>query len=151
MTGWRYLDGDQASGIFLAMVRERLQAAKYAILGLTVTCLTGGPVISAVHAKSCDRAQRPCKPVHQPHSRSQPAERILQSLVTPQVAKLEIRRGGPSDRRIEIPQEALGVESSTINLPLVLRPADSWLASKSPRVAPSPPFDALAPPIGESL
>lgn len=119
------------------MPRDPLQAVRFAMLGLTVTCLTGGPVISAAHAKSWERAQRSTKPLLRPHG--QAPDRPSRSLVAPQVAK-------PVERNLETPQEALGSET------LSATPTAPWAWSvhgtvnQSPRVAPDPPFDALAPP-----
>lgn len=119
------------------MPRDRLATTRFAVLGLTVTCFTGGPVISAVYAKSWARAQRPAKPsgrAGQSHSESSARE-----LVAPQVAK-------PIERTLETPQEILAAEFT---------PARSvapcgWTVCVTvvEPILPTthPPFDALAPP-----
>jgi len=120
------------------MPRDRLATARFAVLGLTVTCLTGGPVISAVYAKSRARAQRPVKPT----GRAGPnhSERSTLELVAPQVAK-------PIERTLETPQETLAAEIA----PVIQEVPTGWI---SPIIAvegalptASPPFDALAPPV----
>ena len=131
------LDAAAAGGIVLLMPRQRFHAIELAMLGLTVTCLTGGPVISAVHAKSCDRAQRPAKPLHQPGSQGQ--DRVPRSLVAPQFAK-------PVERQVDTPQESIGAERPTATIPTPFGPSIHSPIKQPPRVAPSPPFDALAPP-----
>lgn len=118
------------------MHRDRLATTRFAVLGLTVTCLTGGPVISAAYAKSWARAQRPVKPAGRTGQHH--TERTCE-LVAPQAAK-------PIERTIETPQEILAAEMS---LALSSVPT-GWVVTISPvqRILPTvePPFDALAPP-----